>query len=323
MALEPKCDACEAIRETSSTFTVNGLTENMCTSLKNNTGLSTSDNHNDCKDLNNLNDCLIGNMEKEVSAYAICDWKSFMKNFIPNLWTMLKAMICAICGLWDKVESMNFDEIWCWLHHLAEPQATETLAPDDPKVRYRAVDGVTTRYDPEHPRPNDSPLRITVIGSTARVTGSLKCDGNMPASYTGSGSRRAWTDYAKGKAEFTNQYGRSSYDGNLPAGGVLMYEYEVKACDWGFSELYNAPLLPAEAGDFIARVRTVRAGSEYPFDCGWDANGNGQIYTPSSNKFDTLIQIRMEYINSWGNSLGNITPNGTVLVKPCTDSWEC
>ena len=318
MALEPKCSACDDLKETSPNFAVNGFTKSMCTSLQNNTGLVSSSGHDDCEDLNDLNDCLVGNMAREVDSYQSCDWKKFAKAFIPNLWTTLKAMICAICGIWKQ-----FDEIWCWIHHLAEPNDSDTLTPDDPKVRYRAVEGVSSRYDPDNPRPNDSPLRITVIGSAARVTGSLKCDGNMPASYTGSGSRRAWRDYAKGKTEFTNQYGRSSYDGNMPAGGVLLYEYEVNSCDWGFSQLYNAPLLPGEGGDFVARIRTVKDGGEYPYDCGWDANGNGQIYHPTSNKFDMLIQIRMEYINSWGNTLGNITPNGTVLVKPCTEKWEC
>lgn len=100
------CSACEDIRQTSPEFVVNGLTDEICSSLANDTGLSPTDDHNDCTDLNNLNDCLIGNQETEVDAYDVCDWKPFMKQFIPNLWTVLKAIICAVCGLWTRMSRM-------------------------------------------------------------------------------------------------------------------------------------------------------------------------------------------------------------------------
>ena len=315
------CDACESLRQDAPLFVINGLGDDECQSLQNDTGLSTDNENNDFIDLNNMNDCMVGNMATEISAYDVCDWKAFMKKFIPNLWTVLKGIICAIAGLWTNVHTL-----WCWVQHLANPGENDTLTPDDPRVRYRAVDGVVSRYDPSNPRPNDAPLRIMAIGSVAKVTGSLHFEGNMPASYTGSGARMAWTDFYKGSSGITNEKGRNSYDGNFPSGGVLLYEYEVKSCDWGFETIYTAPLISAEAGDFVARIRCYKDGEEYPYDCGWDANGDGQIYHPTdASKFDTLIQVRMEYINSWGiaHDSGNITPNGTVVVKPCTDSWSC
>lgn len=103
---EINCSACQEIRETSPEFVVNGLTDEICASLQNDTGLSATSGNDDCTDLNNLNDCLIGNMETEVDAYDVCDWKEFMKNFIPNLWTVLKAMICAICGIWTNIHNL-------------------------------------------------------------------------------------------------------------------------------------------------------------------------------------------------------------------------
>ena len=103
---EFSCSACEDIRQTSPEFVVNGLTDDICTSLQNDTGLNPNDDHNDCTDLNNLNDCLIGNQETEIEAYDVCDWKTFMKQFIPNLWTVLKAMICAICGIWTNIHNL-------------------------------------------------------------------------------------------------------------------------------------------------------------------------------------------------------------------------
>lgn len=100
------CEACESIRQDDPNLIVNGFTDTECASLQNNTGLNPSSGNDDCEDLNNLNDCLVGNMETEVDAYDVCDWKTFMKKFIPNVWTVLKAMICAICGLWTQLTSI-------------------------------------------------------------------------------------------------------------------------------------------------------------------------------------------------------------------------
>lgn len=100
------CEACESIRQTDPNLIVNGIGDTEVASLKNDTGLSASSGHNDCTDLNNLNDCLIGNQEHELDGYEVCDWKTFMKRLIPNLWTTLKAIISAICGLWTNIHSL-------------------------------------------------------------------------------------------------------------------------------------------------------------------------------------------------------------------------
>ncbi len=100
------CSACEDLRETSPNFVVNGITDTECASLGNDTGLSPSSGNNDCTDLNNINDCLVGNMAEEVEAYDVCDWKEFMKKFIPNVWTTIKAVICAICGIWTYIHCL-------------------------------------------------------------------------------------------------------------------------------------------------------------------------------------------------------------------------
>lgn len=101
------CSACEDIREVAPGLVVNGFDDTMCASLKNDTGLSPSSGHNDCTDLNNMNDCLVGNMETEVDAYDVCDWKEFMKKFIGNVWTVLKGIICSICGIWTNVHELQ------------------------------------------------------------------------------------------------------------------------------------------------------------------------------------------------------------------------
>lgn len=100
------CDACDQIRSTDPNLLVNGFTDTECTSLKNNTGLNPSSGHDDCDDLNNLNDCLVKSMDTEINSYNACSWKEFMKLFIGNLWTTLKAIICAVCGIWTNIKNI-------------------------------------------------------------------------------------------------------------------------------------------------------------------------------------------------------------------------
>lgn len=112
---ELNCSACSELREHASDFIVNGVTDNVCASLKNNTGFNPSDANDDCEDLDLANDCLIGNMAEEIDAYDVCDWKEYMKKFVPNVWTMFKALICAICGIWE-----NITELWSFSKDICE-----------------------------------------------------------------------------------------------------------------------------------------------------------------------------------------------------------
>lgn len=107
MATNINCSSCDDLRQNSPEFAMNGVTTTVSTSLKNNTGFNPSSGHKDCEDLDDANDCLVGNMSTEVKAYGVCDWKKFMKKFIPNVHTVLEGIICAICGLWTKVEKME------------------------------------------------------------------------------------------------------------------------------------------------------------------------------------------------------------------------
>lgn len=147
------CSACEDLRETSTNFVVNGLTDTECTSLQNNTGINPSSGNDDCTDLNNINDCLIGNMAEEVETYDVCDWKTFMRKFIPNLWTVLKGIICAICGLWTKVDcntdSINsFDNIYQFADSVTLLNGcTSANTPSNPERLPTVTYGVMTGYE--------------------------------------------------------------------------------------------------------------------------------------------------------------------------------
>ena len=101
------CNACGEIRDIDPSFVINGFTDVECASLKNNTGLSPDSGNDNETDLNNLNDCLIGNLVTEVERYDACDWKEYTQRMAPNEWTMFKALICTIAGLQAKVEELE------------------------------------------------------------------------------------------------------------------------------------------------------------------------------------------------------------------------
>lgn len=100
---EVYCEACQTLRENVPELVTSGFTDEMVTSLKNDTGLKPSVGNNDCTDLNNLNDCLIGNMPAELQKFDVCDWKEFMEQYASNDWTNNKAIISAICGIWEQI----------------------------------------------------------------------------------------------------------------------------------------------------------------------------------------------------------------------------
>ena len=103
---EVSCTACQTLREDAPDFVTNGVTEAVCESLHDDTGLDAGNGNNDETDLHTANDCLIGRMEDEINAYDVCDWKKFMKQYITNDYEVNKGIICALGGLWETLHTL-------------------------------------------------------------------------------------------------------------------------------------------------------------------------------------------------------------------------
>lgn len=101
------CSACNELRTEAPTFVTSGVTSGVCSSLKNDTGLSATNGHNNETDMTDAIDCLVGRMDDELEAYDACDWKDFMHKWIPNNHETLKAMLCSDSGQWS-----NIHDIW-------------------------------------------------------------------------------------------------------------------------------------------------------------------------------------------------------------------
>lgn len=152
---ELNCTACEELKNEVPELIVNGFDSSMCASMKNDTGLKASSGDNDCTDLDKLNDCLIGNLESEVERYDTCDWKSFTKVFVDNLWTTLKAMICAICGIWTNIHSL-----WTTIRSFCITKSGNTISLTSNLGTHCSVTDSDTKYE------------ISINGHTITLTGS-------------------------------------------------------------------------------------------------------------------------------------------------------
>lgn len=234
------CSACSDLQDVSSTFIRNGVTNTVCTSLKNNTGINP--NHTpvrtDCQDLDLINDCLVGRMADEVPSYDVCDWKTFMKKFIPNVWTTIKALICAICGLWTKVT--GFEDQIADICRLVE------AVNKNPGKRYGTL--LNTVGD-EHPdrrggtivEKNGKPI---LVPDPSVVSPMVSWDNQNAGLWWGKldttgCSDGACIEYEWFMPDFVGY--KFNDDINLQNGDIIWYVDKATALGWGFSNyLWNA-----------------------------------------------------------------------------------
>lgn len=103
------CSACNDLRNYAPNFVQNGVDSTVATSLLNGTGLNPALTvlHDNCEDMKDVLDCLIGRMKDELEAYDVCDWKDFSDKFLGNLYETLKAMVINACRIDMLCASMD------------------------------------------------------------------------------------------------------------------------------------------------------------------------------------------------------------------------
>jgi len=281
------CRACEDIRANAPNLIVNGLGDTECNSLKNDTGLNPSSGHNDCTDLHDLNDCLVGNMEQEVEAYDVCDWKEFMKQFIPNQWTTSKGIICAICGIWTNIHSIwnKLSKHDCMLDKLTG----EISIYVDGLTEADLGTGVQWRTSGDH----DAYPSLKGNACVLQVNGSLKFVGNKWLNFTG----------------------------NTDSGNWLVYRYKINKAKYGIKKMWSNTLMSNNAGTILAYAQVYDGDSDdatTPGQWGWDDTSGVKTAPPGW----IYLDIRISSIISWGitGSNGNITLTGVVPIVTSVDA---
>lgn len=291
---ELQCSACEDLRQTSPSFVVKGLTEDNCTSLANNTGLNPKNKNDSCEDLNDINDCLVGMMENEVNAYDVCDWKKFMKAFIPNVWTTLKAIICTLCGVWKHLADIlkRLDDMCELLDALISP----------PLGRYGTLLNDYGENNPTHRggvigvknnKPVVVPMAKSELDPTVWAAQSVGIYlGKQKIARCSDGVCRSYEWIAPNMAGY-----RVHPEMDLNAGDILWYATKSQCMDWGMSEAmwesfvisswtwkdYGLVGTPGVLGWFRLSVDNNRLELTYQGQVGATANNANRQITESDN----------------------------------------
>lgn len=218
------CGSCNDLRSYAPSFVQNGVTNAICTSLENDTGLNPNLTtlHTDCEDLKDVNDCLVGRMDGELEAYETCDWKTFMHKFIPNLYETIKAGICSICGLWKNIHKHECEI--AYLYSGASFRFNETTTGDAYAVAGKGV----------------SFLNIDATSTSA----------NLSLTYIAGGLMLGRGSYLFYDTDFTD----AAPCGNFDLGGT----YAVSAARKGNSQ-WNQMGLSSTGGDLICEFRLKKS----------------------------------------------------------------
>lgn len=282
--MSKNCSACNDLRKSSPEFTQKGVTETVCTSLKNNTGFNPSNDTEDFDDLYDAVDCLVCNMDDELPAYDVCDWKEFMKKLIPNLCNTLKAIVCAIGGIWNFIKDIlsKLAKLECIVNN-AVSEKKITITQENitlgPGVSYR------TEQD-DHGETKPAIPKISGNQYCVYLTGGIKLDST-------------WT----------------SLTGDISDGGRLVYTYKIKKSDFKIKRFWPAPMVEANAGvALIAHVQRFSAGqTAWGYESGIDTHGAEVV--PDGYEY---LQVRLVSVVGWGNasSNGEVTLCGVMPILP-------
>lgn len=108
------CLACQNLEDYAYDFVTKGLDDAMKDSLKHDTGLVKKNNHNDCQDLNDMNDCLVKGMIEKIPSYNDCDLDKALQEMMENMYNLLGAIIAGDCGQWNNIHDLwsEISKLW-------------------------------------------------------------------------------------------------------------------------------------------------------------------------------------------------------------------
>lgn len=326
------CSACEELRQDAPELIVNGLTDDMCTSLQNDTGLVPSNGNDDCTDLNNLNDCLVGNMETEVDAYNTCDWKPFMKKFIPNVWTTGKGIICALCGVWTNVHNLwtNVNKLNCMISYMIEG-ANFSVGEEETDGSYVvAGKGVSFYEVGETARSSD--INLQYYGGMGIFNGSFIIhtqdfqDAKATPNFDNGSTIRTSTQ-RKGNSVW-EQTGKPKTDGHS-VGTELLYEMRIKRSEFPQLRSISAGRGQESSGGAFHTRMVIFTEGEYAHgqhgECKVSSATPANAYADSGHLVPPgymYVQIRVSWMDMAFNDGSQYTAKGWCGIKLNQDSID-
>lgn len=334
---EYNCAACEEIRQKDPNLIVNGFGDTECNYLKNDTGIDGSSN--DCTDLDLLNDCLVGNMADEIDSYDVCDWKEYMKKFVPNVWTVLKAIICAICGIWTNIHNLwtNVNKLNCQVNYLFEGMRFNISETQQSDSAYVVLGKGCSLYNGDSQEHTADLLLNYIAGGLLRLSGSIYF-------YSGSGTftdAKAVPNFDNGQTMTTSATRqKNSHWGTTgrPAhGGELVYEIRIKKSQYPqVKTIYGGRGGEANSGAYSVHFQ-VFTGGQYAYgQHGW-CHSDGSAYDSSTSGYDNTydrghlvpdgwiyIQCRMHWIDQMSSGDNKVySPYGWLGIRTERNSIPC
>lgn len=314
---DKSCSACNDLREVSPEFTLNGVTDTIAEYLEKNSGLDGESKN--CDDLLDINDCLIGNMEDELDAYDVCEWKDFMAAFIPNLYETIKAMVYSSCGQWCAING---------LYNGATFGFKESTDGDAYAVAGKGVSFLNIG-DTE----TSSNLFIRYIaGGLARLGGSFLF---YSEDFTDAGSCKNFDNGATERTSTSRKgnanWNRMSSDGPWN-GGELICEYRIKRSAYPqIKNLFEGFGVEHGAGDYTVIVRVFGAGVYAFGQHGYCNNQTGSAIGSDSDAGHlvpegwTYIQLRLSSARAFSASAGGVqkSPISFMGIRMNSDEIEC
>lgn len=325
------CAACDELKNDAPNLVLNGLTNTEIASLKNNTGFSPSNGNDDCTDLNNANDCLIGNMADEIDAYDVCDWKDYTKKFVNNVWTVFASVIAAICGLWTNIKNIltRLTKAECEIRYLYNGATFDLDETSDTGSYIVAGQGVSFLERASSGTSSDVNV-LYIAGGLGRVAGSLRVHS---ANFTDSAACYNWDNnsFSKSSSRKGNSVWKS--EGNIDS--ELVYEIRIKKSEYPqIKSIYSGFGQEADFGGFHVEVRAFTEG-QYAF--GQHGSCNTTNGNPVQEDYDRghlvpsgyiYLQMRMTYIFRLINPSGdanqaNMTPRAFIGMRMSRDALDC
>lgn len=327
------CSACEDLKQNSYDFVANGVTDEVCASLKNDSGFSPKNNHDDCTDLDLANDCLIGNMEEEVDKYEYCDWQDFAKLFIGNLYTMLKSFICSMCGIWTNIHNLwtvvNRHE--CEIQQLYEgTEFSFDEYTDTGKSYIVAGKGVSFANVAASGTAEDVTLEY-VAGGISVLTGSCKF---YNANFTDRVSVAHFDNDGVDPTTGTARKGNDVWETNgyIGAGGELVYELRILKSEYPqLEKFWTSGTFQSAGGAYIGRINFINEGQYASGQHGWCDKSNGNPMTVTSSRGHLVpagwmyLQVRLQWLGAFNATAegAQYSPFGIVPVRMSREHAEC
>lgn len=306
------CEACSELQENSADFVQNGVTKDICNSLKANTGFNQSSGHDDCEDLSDANDCLIGNMEDSIDAYDMCSWKTYTKDLVHNLWNVLKAIICSICGLWTRVEKHD-----CEIKYLTNGTSFKFGEGSDGQSYIVAGQGVTFLEDSSTQFTSDVAL-LYIAGGLLRFQGTFRFHNssnfNDPVKCYNFDNDGKGNNYSSSRSK-NSVWGTT---GALTGGGEIICQLRIKKSEFPeIKNIYAGIGAPTGGGAYQVNLTVSNEGDEWRGQHGTDSS----TYTVPSGWM--YVTARMINIMAPLSENTHYSPRGFMGIRVNRNGIEC